>query len=192
MRESDGKDSLARLIDDVEEAAVCGVCSYYGRLRDGSCDGCPAHEADGPCEESVLDDVARRLHALMPHDADGREIKVGDTVKNLHGQFKDIEVMEIRLVPFGDELANAHSLNMPVTYPANWRVVQPDSWERLQEDAAKRVCEYAGARKSIVDDDRYSCINCPYDEPGPHTDAGCNRRMRLDLMRRAKKLAGVE
>ena len=66
---------------------------------------------------------------------------------------------------------------------------RPDSWERLEEDAAKRVCEYAGAQKSIVDADRYTCLNCPYDEPGPHTDAGCNERMRLDLVRRAKALA---
>lgn len=66
---------------------------------------------------------------------------------------------------------------------------RPDSWERLEEDATKPVCEYAGAQKSIVDADRYTCLNCPYDEPGPHTDAGCNERMRLDLMRRAKALA---
>mgnify|MGYP007117059476 CR=1 FL=1 len=190
--QSNDKDSLSKLIEDVDKAAVCDACTYFGRQGVYRCNGCPAYMDDYPCTKSVLEDVARRMHALMPHDADGREIKAGDTVKNLHGQFKDIEVMEIRPVPFGDELANARSLNMPVTYPANWHVIEPDSWEKLQEDAAKPVCEYAGAQKSVADADKYSCINCPYDEPGPHTDKGCHERMRLDLVRRAKRLAGVE
>ncbi len=170
---SDDKDSLSGLIDDVEQAAVCGACTYFGRSEDDGCDECPAYKDDGPCVESGLDDIARRLHALMPHDADGREIKAGDTVKNLHGQFKDIEVSGIRAVPFGDELANARSLNTPVTYPVNWRVVQPDSWERLEADATMLPHDYLTTKDAS--DKRYGIE--------------AMTAMVADLVRRAKALA---
>nr|DAH11041.1 MAG TPA: hypothetical protein [Caudoviricetes sp.] len=174
--QSDDKDSLSKLIDDVEQAAVCGACTYFGRQGVHRCDGCPAYMDDDPCTQSVLDDVARRLHALMPHDADGREIKVGDTVKNLHGQFKDVEVTEIRSIPFGDELANARSLNAPVTYPTNWRVVQPDSWERLEADATLLPHDYLTNKDAS--DKRYGIE--------------AMTAMAADLVCRAKALAGVE
>lgn len=72
--------------------------------------------------------------------------------------------------------------------PKTLHLTPPDSWERLEEDAAKRVCEYAGAQKSFVHKEEYTCINCPYDEPGQFSSKGCNERMRLDLLRRAKAL----
>ena len=65
MQESDGKDSLTWLAENVEQAAALGVCTYYGRLPDGSCEGCPADADTGPCDKSVLEDVARRLRGLI-------------------------------------------------------------------------------------------------------------------------------
>lgn len=55
----------------------------------------------------------------------------------------------------------------------------PDSWERLEEDAAKELCEYFGHSD---DDDCYDC---------PAHNRGCIQFKSLDLVRRAKALAGV-
>ena len=54
-----------------------------------------------------------------------------------------------------------------------------DSWEQLEQDAVKAPCEYFG----FGDDD--SCFDCP-----AH-NRGCVEWMSLDLVRRAKALAGV-
>ena len=173
---SDDKDSLSGLIDDVEQAAVCGVCSYYGRQEDDGCDGCPAYVDDGLCEESVLDDVAHRLHALMPHDKDGREIKAGDTVKVVGSAAKAIKVSGIRAVPFGDEVGSCGYVDTPVAHPHVWSVVEPDSWERLEADATLLPHDYLTTKDAS--DKRYGIE--------------AMTAMVADLVCRAKKLAGVE
>lgn len=62
----------------------------------------------------------------------------------------------------------------------------PDSWEKLEEDALKNPCRYFG----MFEDQRASCTACPH---GPLvTHRICGENMRLDLIERAKKLAGVE
>lgn len=124
-------------------------------------------------------------------DADGVPIEVGDTVWCDEDQLSVVcstvgAAGDVRTTVKDDE-GTHYTLK-----PSCLSHKRPDSWERLEEDAAKPVCEYAGAQKSIVDADRYTCLNCPYDEPGPHTDAGCNERMRLDLVSRAKALAKKE
>lgn len=185
------KDSLTRLIEDVDKATASYFygCGYFRSQREGDgCSKCPAEDCDSSCEKMMLDDIARRLHALMPHDAEGREIKVGDTIENVVGA--QLQVTDVITLPVHVNDGGADRLSVGMPYL--WHVVEPDSWERLEADAAKLVCEYAGAPKSIADDDKYTCIDCPYDEPGPHTDKGCHERMRLDLVRRAKRLAGVE
>ena len=128
-------------------------------------------------------------------DADGAPIEVGDTV------YCDGDPEQLIVDSFDDpgcvylKLAKNPDSMLYTIEPSRLTHERPDSWERIEEDAAKPVCEYAGAQKSIADADRYTCLECPYDEPGPHTDAGCHERMRLDLVRRAKALAkagGVE
>lgn len=137
----------------------------------------------GKCGERVKRPTPKVL------GADGVEIRVGDTV------YCDGDPEPLVVDSFDDPgyvyltLAKNPDSMLYTIEPSLLTHKRPDSWERLEEDAAKRVCEYAGAQKSIVDADRYTCLNCPYDEPGPHTDAGCNERMRLDLVRRAKALA---
>lgn len=183
-------DSLTRLIEDVDKATASYFygCGYFRSQREGDgCSKCPAEDCDSSCEKMMLDDIDRRLHALMPHDAEGREIKVGDTIENVVGA--QLQVTDVITLPVHVNDGGADRLSVGMPYL--WHVVEPDSWERLEADAAKLVCEYAGAPKSIADDDKYTCIDCPYDEPGPHTDKGCHERMRLDLVRRAKALAGV-
>lgn len=100
--------------------------------------------------------------------ADGAPIKVGDKVYFVGGSGARYTVKDIGFKPDGafvdiiDEGRYSATVN-----PESLTHERPDSWERLEEDAAKPVCEYAGAQKSIVDADRYTCLNCPYDEPGP-------------------------
>lgn len=124
--------------------------------------------------------------------ADGAPIEVGDTV------YCDGEDEQLIVDSFDGPgcvcvtLAKSPSGMLYTIEPSRLSHERPDSWERIEEDAAKRVCEYAGAQKSIADADRYTCLECPYDVPGPHTDAGCHERMRLDLMRRAKALAKAD
>ena len=67
----------------------------------------------------------------------------------------------------------------------------PDSWEKLEEDAAKEVCAYAGAPFSIVDQDRYSCTGCRFDDCSSRKTS-CWLQMNSELMARAKRLAGAE
>lgn len=67
----------------------------------------------------------------------------------------------------------------------------PDSWAKLEEDAAKEVCAYAGAPFSIVNQDRYSCTGCRFDDCSSRKTS-CWLQMNSELMARAKRLAGAE
>lgn len=69
--------------------------------------------------------------------------------------------------------------------------LKPDSWEKLEEDAAKEVCAYAGAPFSIVNQDRYSCTGCRFDDCSSRKTS-CWLQMNSELMARAKRLAGAE
>lgn len=122
-------------------------------------------------------------------DADGVEIKVGDTVWHhsgfAHGVVTSIDAGSlmgtVRYVNGGVEFRDAAK---DLTHTS------PDSWERLEEEADKDVVDYWGcagrscyACPAMIDgqtpSDRYGCMSCKIAE-------------RLDIIRRAKKLAGVE
>ena len=125
-------------------------------------------------------------------DADGMEIKVGDTVWHEDGS-------ELHVIGFGD-VQDGETM-LVVEYAAGltkWGEVRclsvthtrprPDSWERLEEDAVKVVCEYAGAVPDEFGD--YDCDTCRlFDARG---NLICEQLMARDIVRRAKKLAGVE
>lgn len=59
---------------------------------------------------------------------------------------------------------------------------RPDSWERLEEDADKEACEYFA----------HMPCGCETSEMLDETVEKCNAAKARDLVRRAKKLAGVE
>lgn len=60
---------------------------------------------------------------------------------------------------------------------------RPDSWEQLESEAVQDVCAYFGfLNKSCNDGD-----GCPANKPGD-----CAKFKVLDIIRRAKALAGVE
>lgn len=119
-------------------------------------------------------------------DADGVEIKVGDTV-----WFRSLPtgalMRKATVTGFGE-----HSLDGPLATLKDeagrtWHIdpkkvthVQPDSWERLEEDAKKGNCEYLGRSQS-------SCDGCYL-----NGKSACDEYVRIDLIRRAKALAEKE
>lgn len=173
------KDSLTRLIEDVEAAVGDDLCRYFDRVAP-SCEECPAHDDPAPCERLVLADVARRLHALMPHDADGVEIKVGDTVESSSSNRYVATGTHVALLvsPDGLEEGSNAFMNAGIL-----RVVRPDSWERLEEDLTHSGC----CAYFYHSTDGGTCDGCPaYESLGD-----CWQARATDIVRRAKALAGV-
>ena len=62
---------------------------------------------------------------------------------------------------------------------------QPDSWEKLEEDARKTACNYALAPRD--EDGLTTCDGCRFQK-----SESCSNEMTLDVVERAKKLAGIE
>ena len=122
-------------------------------------------------------------------DADGVEIKVGDTVWHRsgfgHGVVTSIDEDSLMgTVRYVDGSMEFIDVARYLTH------TRPDSWERLEEDAKKGVCEYAGAYRKSGTIDSHECDGCRFDTDG--YDPTCEQQMGLDLSRRAKALAGVE
>lgn len=131
----------------------------------------------------------------LPVDADGVPIRVGDRVWYVG---TDIEITNddpqqvVGLVTvfaadgiyvmtrdFTDKAIRPEMLTHKAPEP-------PDSWEKLEEDALKDPCTYFGK----FEDQNVSCLKCPHSFDV--TGRNCLKNMRLDLVERAKRLAGIE
>lgn len=130
----------------------------------------------------------------LPLDADGEPIRLGDTVWYIGidvGIEKDcpMEVNGFVRVPFVLETF-IETLECPRKAIASESLTHkrpepPDSWEKLEEDAKQRICSYFG-----IDQENASCEDCPYGSS--QTGRLCWRNASLDMIARAKKLAGIE
>ena len=110
-------------------------------------------------------------------DADGVPIKVGDTVWHEDGSEWLVEEMNrygVRCFD-GDKRRTFNAKCLTHT--------RPDSWERLEEDASKEPCFYFGFEDKLCSDGAW----CPANKMGD-----CSKFKAADIVRRAKKLAGVE
>lgn len=107
-------------------------------------------------------------------DADGMEIKVGDTVWHAYGSEWLVEELNRYGVRCFD---GAKRRTFSPTFLTHTR---PDSWERLEKDAEKGNCEYLGRSQS-------SCDGCYL-----NGKSACDEYVRIDLVRRAKALAEKE
>lgn len=127
--------------------------------------------------------VKRPVQSVL--DAEGVEIKVGDTVYELKTgeEYKVERVFRGTTYPVVD--CTTHMFE-----PDQLTHTRPDSWERLEEDARKGVCEYAGAYRKSGTIDAHACDGCRFDNDG--SGPTCEQQMALDVIRRAKALAGVE
>ena len=110
------------------------------------------------------------------------------------------DVINSRLMPEGMEwLVEAVQLwvhGRPVIYgdggsqqlERSERVKRPepkDSWERLEEDAEKLACEYFGRER-----EKCPCLGCRSREIDPCTAKDCEFNKTIDIVRRARALAG--
>ena len=123
-------------------------------------------------------------------DADGVEIKVGDSMyvaNNGDGPYTVCNIDESidRIELFWHENTSAERLFIPANRLTHTR---PDSWERLESDAVKGVCEYTGAEPTAFG--AHDCDTCRF--YGEHGKLICEQLMALDIVRRAKALAGIE
>ena len=116
-------------------------------------------------------------------DRDGVPIEVGDTV------WHEVDGTELRVIGFqheedGERIVTVERVRGPIDWDGcrclSLSHQRPDSWERLEKDAAKGACAYFGSNE-------FSCKECHFF--GREHD--CSGLMAMDIVRRAKALAGV-
>ena len=175
-------DGVEIKVGDKVYAAETG-CPYIVRVINGS----------GTIELKGFDDKGWSpkffTHIQPAIGADGVPIKIGDTVWHRNGfshgvvtsTDEDSLMGTIRYVNGSEEFIDV------ARYLTHTR---PDSWKRLEEDARKGVCEYAGAYRKSGTIDSHECDGCRFDDDG--NGPTCEQQMALDIIRRAKALAGIE
>lgn len=128
-----------------------------------------------PCLSLRLDE--------RPHDCDGMPIDIGDV---LYRTDPDGEPSgdSLEVEGYIDGTFFAKGLALPINARACTHR-EPDSWEKLSEDAMKTTCDYALAPR---DEDGFTtCEGCRFQK-----NESCHHEMTLEVLARAKKLAGVE
>lgn len=131
----------------------------------------------------------------LPLDADGEPIRFGDVVWYVGSDTEIEKDCPLKVAGFVTLFGVTGAFIETREYPD--RAIDPkslthkkpepaDSWEKLEEDAKKITsCSYFGVIKSGE-----NCQDCPYGEV--QTGTTCWENQRLDILKRAKKLAGVE
>lgn len=127
----------------------------------------------------------------LPLDADGVPIRVGDEM-DIDGEIAVVRGYQVSYK--GDELqfiAVTEGYRKTFTLFGKNRkhfkhdTMPSDSWEKLEEDATQQSCVYFGMDRTPA-----SCDDCPHG--WEQTGRACWRNARLDILARAKKLAGIE
>lgn len=135
---------------------------------------------DGTSWMGGMDSFTRTEPPKPLLDRDGVPIEVGDTVYLVNLDFP-MEVHDIHDGP--GSYHTVECITEPghtVGYdPGRLTHEAPDSWERLEEDAGKGACDYFGSEYC-------ECGGCPHE-----MDPDCNVVVAMDIVRRAKALAGV-
>lgn len=130
---------------------------------------------------SEYDERAKRP-APKVLDADGVEIKLGDTVWHCIGIYDELVVEEIDDESGWVRTRSANGACLSV-YNTHLTHTRPDSWERLVEDASKEPCSYFGYEDKLCGDG----AGCPANKLG-----NCSKLKAADIVRRAKALAEAE
>ena len=128
----------------------------------------------------------------LPLDPDGIAIRPGDKIY-FNG---DPEGFALKCIAVGCSPCPVEFVDWEETGTTAWEeglvfthrqpTPEPaDSWEKLEEDAKKTPCGYASAPRG--DGGFSTCGGCRFRK----SDL-CYREMTLDVLKRAKKLAGIE
>lgn len=121
-----------------------------------------------------------------PRDCDGVPIEAGDVL--YHTTFEGNPIgapMEVGGPIDGTFFVKGHPL--PLSARMHTHREPADSWEKLEEDALKYQCAYFFG---IPEDKNTTCVNCK--KSSEATGIPCRLNMQIDLVKRAKRLAGVE
>lgn len=145
-------------------------------------------EANARLRERLNRGENHDAYMKLPLDADGEPIRIGDTVYTrdaeeyiVRGIYALADGYSISVVP----LSRTCSLPMKPEGLTHRTTDSADSWEKLEEDATQQSCGYFGMDRTPA-----SCDDCPHG--WEQTGRACWRNARLDMIARAKKLAGIE
>lgn len=123
----------------------------------------------------------------LPLDADGEPIRIGDVLYSSGNECRVVSITvkadEACVGVHTDEGAFLPSVNPK--YLSRKKPEPADSWEKLENDARKTACYYAPA--PCNEDGLVMCDGCPFQK-----SESCSNEMTIDLVKRAKKLAGIE
>lgn len=128
----------------------------------------------------------------LPLDADGEQIRIGDVLYSSGNECRVVSITvkadEACVGVHTDDGVFIPSVNPKYLSRKNPEPLEPehpDSWEKLEEDAMKTICDYASA--PLDADGVPMCDGCRFEMCGP-----CLVEKDLDMVKRAKKLAGIE
>ena len=124
----------------------------------------------------------------LPLDADGIAISPGDKIYFTGDpESETLKCIAVGCSPCPVEFVDWEE-NGTIAWEEGWAFThrQPfwssaDSWEKLEKDAMGRACELAGSGN-------LRCGDCEWGKEG----IGCQAMARLEILKRAKKLAGIE
>lgn len=142
-------------------------------------------EANARLRERLNRSENHDAYMELPVDADGVPIRIGDVVYGNPGIAWTVVCLRMSKLGCKVEMENMPFLRNPDELshkkPDPLEPEPADSWEKLEEDAKKDACELAG--KGGSDD----CVGCKW-----FPRSNCNEMARLEILKRAKKLAGIE
>ena len=148
-------------------------------------------EANASLRERLNRGENHDAYLKLPLDADGVPIRVGDEM-DIDGEIAVVKGYQVSYK--GDELqfiAVTEGYRKTFTLFGKNRkhfkhdTMPSDSWEKLEEDAKKTVCDFALAPRG--EDGYAKCDGCRFYE-----SKSCSQEMKLEILKRAKKLAGIE
>lgn len=125
----------------------------------------------------------------LPLDADGAPIRIGDEV-NIDGDAMTVLGYRLRndmlLLVVEDKKMGLFFAPEP-SRVRHFKPEPANSWEKLEEDAKDSACRYFGR---FLDGPIVTCSNCPISKRSDGRT--CAQHMQIDLVKRAKRLAGIE
>lgn len=127
----------------------------------------------------------------LPLDAHGVPIRIGDEmdiggeIAIVKGYQISCEGSELLFIAVSEDYRRTFTLFGKNRKHYKHDTMPVDSWEKLEEDAKQRICSYFG-----IDQENTSCEDCPHGSS--RTGRICGQNARLDILARAKKLAGIE